>query len=89
MKFVIGLILAFFGLIFVTKTEWFMNNIGAIEFFEEKLSTSGGSRFGYKLLGMFLIFLGVLAMTGLIDGFLGFVLSPLIRTMGGGGIEGL
>ncbi len=56
-----------------------LNNFGRIGFFEDKLATSGGSRFGYKLIGMLAIFIGILIMTGLITGFLTWILSPLLR----------
>lgn len=65
-----GLVLVGLGVIFVLKTEWFMQNIGPIDFFEEKLASSGGSRLGYKLVGLLLIFIGFLMMTGMIGGFM-------------------
>lgn len=65
-----GLVLVGIGSVFLLKTEWFMQNIGAIEWFEQKLGSSGGSRLGYKLIGLIIIFIGLLAMTGMLGGFL-------------------
>jgi hypothetical protein len=61
-----GSILIGIGLLFVMKTEWFMQNIGRIEWAEAKL---GDSRLFYKLLGIVIIFFGLMAITGLLGGF--------------------
>jgi hypothetical protein len=79
MSFVIGLILTIAGFFITIKSEAVFGFFGAIQFFEDKLATSGGSRLGYKLIGLLFIFIGVLTMTGLISGFMGFVLSPLLK----------
>lgn len=63
----------------VTKANQFLVFFGRIEFFESRLSASGGSRLGYQLLGLILIFLGILTLTGLINGFMGWILSPLLK----------
>ena len=64
---IIGIILIAIGIIFVWQTEWFVNNFGRIGFFEEKMGY-GYSRFGYKLIGIILIILGVLVVSGLWSG---------------------
>lgn len=78
-NFLIGLVMAVAGAFITIKSEAVFSFFGRIEFFEDKLATSGGSRLGYKLLGLLIFFLGVLTMTGLIGGFLEFVLSPLLK----------
>jgi hypothetical protein len=67
------------GALITIKSEAVFSFFGRIEFFEEKLGTSGGSRLGYKLIGLLIFFLGILTMTGLITGFMEFVLSPLLK----------
>lgn len=67
------------GAFITIKSEKMLEFFGRIEFFENKLGTSGGSRLGYKLVGLLIFFLGILTMTGLIGGFLEFVLSPLLK----------
>jgi len=52
------------GSLIVIKSEWLFNNIGRISFFEEKMGV-GSSRFGYKLIGMIILLLGTLVLTGL------------------------
>lgn len=77
---IIGILLTVAGSFFVIKTEWFLQNFGRIEFFDKKLGSSGGSRLGWKLLGIIFIFIGILMMTGSGGQFWGWLLSPLIKT---------
>lgn len=67
------------GLWLVVKTEWMMSNFGRIAWFEEKLGVEGGSRLGYKLVGLLFIIIGTIVMTGSGPEFLGWVTSPLTR----------
>ena len=67
------------GSAIIYKTEWMIDNFGRNDFFERKLGTSGGSRLGYKLIGIIFVFLGILTVTGLINGFMGWALSPLTK----------
>ena len=76
---IIGLIIMAVGLAPIIKTEYFLETFGRIEFFEIKLGTSGGSRLGYKLIGMGLVFIGVMVATGMIGSFVAWVFSPLTR----------
>ncbi len=79
MSIIIGILLTAIGVTLVIKTEWFLNNFGRISWFEEKFGSSGGSRFGYKLLGLVLIFLGIIAMTGSGNSFMSWLLGPLLK----------
>ncbi len=79
MKFLIGFIMLIVGAFMTAKASKFLAFFGRIEFFETKLGTAGGSRLGYQLIGLGLIFLGILMMTGMINGFLGWILSPLLK----------
>ena len=60
MHFIIGIIILALGFLIVTKSSWLLNNFGRISFFEQHLGTSGGSRLGYKLLGIIILFIGFL-----------------------------
>jgi hypothetical protein len=64
-----GLVAMALGAVIIIKTEWLLNNIGRMDFFESKLSTMGGSRFGYKLLGLIVILVGIAMVTNLVEGF--------------------
>lgn len=79
MRIIIGLIIIAVGVFIAIKTEAILRAFGRIGFFEKYLGTEGGSRLGYKLVGIFLIFIGMLVMTGMISGFLEWILSPLLR----------
>ncbi|MBU0636968.1 MAG: hypothetical protein ABH818_02410 [Patescibacteria group bacterium] len=79
MNILLGIIVITVGTLMVVKSEWLLNNFGRITFFEIHLGSDGGSRLGYKLVGLIVIFIGTLIMTGMINGFLEWVLSPLLR----------
>ncbi len=80
---ILGFFVAGIGVLMVIKSEGIYKTFGSIAFFEKYLGTEGGSRLGWKLIGMLVFFIGVLMFTGLIDGFMNWLLSPLINTMGG------
>lgn len=79
MHIIAGLILLALGFVIVLKSEWLLSNFGRIAFFEAKLGTEGGSRLGYKLIGIVIIFIGILVLTNMISDFALWVLSPLLR----------
>jgi len=79
MNFLLGLAILAAGVFIVIKTEAMLNSFGRIEFFERYLGTEGGSRLGYKLVGLVIIFIGFLIMTGMISGFMEWLLGPLLR----------
>lgn len=79
LKFFLGLSFLAAGVFFNFKTEWMLSNFGGIQFFEEHLGAEGGSRLGYKLTGILIIFIGILLVTGLFDGFMYWLVSPLTR----------
>lgn len=79
MHIIWGSLLIIAGVLIVIKSEGILNAFGRIAFFEKYLGTEGGSRLGYKLVGMLTIFIGMLIMTNMIGGFLTWVLSPILR----------
>jgi hypothetical protein len=79
MKIILGMIMIIIGAYMVIKTENMLNMFGRIGFFEKYLGVEGGSRLGYKIIGMGTIFIGALIMTGLINGFMLWLLDPLLR----------
>lgn len=79
MHILIGLVILIIGAFIVIKSETMMNAFGRIEFFERQLGGEGGSRLGYKLLGLLAIFIGMLIMTNMISGFLEWVLWPILK----------
>ncbi len=67
------------GFLIVAKSEAMLDAFGRIDFFERNLGTSGGSRLGYKLVGIVIIILGMMAVSGLLSGFVAWAVSPLTK----------
>jgi hypothetical protein len=79
MHIIYGLLITTGGVAMIFYSESLLRNIGRIGFFEAHLSSAGGSRLGYKLIGIVLTFIGIILLTGLYDNFMQWLLSPLIR----------
>ncbi len=65
-----GLLIGALGFLIIWKTSWIVETFGRNNWAELKLGSSGGTRTLYKLIGLILMFFGMLMMTGLSDGFL-------------------
>jgi len=81
MNIILGIIGMIIGASITIYSEKLLNAFGSIAFFDKYLGTEGGSRLGYKLIGLLVFFLAMLTATGLIQGFLMWVLSPIISTI--------
>lgn len=79
MNIIYGIIGIAIGALVVIKSESILNAFGRIAFFEKYLGVEGGSRLGYKLIGLAVIFISTLVMTNMIGGFMEWVLSPLLK----------
>jgi hypothetical protein len=77
--FITGLAVMLIGVAIVVKTEAFLSAFGRIGFFERFFGTEGGSRLGYKLIGLAAVFIGFLMVTGLINAFMSWLLGPIMR----------
>lgn len=78
-RLIIGGLGVALGFYMVTKTEWWLNTFGRIHWAEKHLTTSGGSRIMYKIIGIIFILLSFTYITGLWGPFIRWVLSPLLR----------
>ncbi|QQG52264.1 MAG: hypothetical protein HY931_02875 [Candidatus Falkowbacteria bacterium] len=78
-QIILGAIMIAAGAGAVIKTEWIINNFGRMAWFEEKLGSEGGSRLGYKLIGVVVLAIGIIVMTGSGDDFMRWLLSPIIK----------
>jgi len=76
---ILGIVITVAGALMVMKTEWLINNFGRMAWFEEKLGSEGGTRLGYKLIGIVAIIIGIIVMTGSGPEFMNWLLSPLIK----------
>lgn len=79
MRWFLAPLIILFGVLITVKADWVFENFGANAWAEAHLGSSGGSRLLYKLIGIGVIFIGFLYLTGLLQGFLGFIFSPLLR----------
>lgn len=70
MRYFVGIVATLIGVGMILKTEWLIENFGTSAWAEEKMSTSGGSRMLYKLIGLGLIFVGFMLITNMFQSFL-------------------
>ena len=73
---ILGGFLFLMGPMLVIKTEWFLENVGRIEWAEQHLG--GGTRLFFKLLGVVFIFLGLLMIFNLFGTMAFWLLGPLL-----------
>jgi len=73
---IFGVFLFIAGIILIIFTEWFLNNFGRINWAEQKLG--GGTRSFLKILGLILIFVGLLMIFDLFGGIVLWIFSPLM-----------
>lgn len=64
MSYFLALLAIALGCVFIIKTDWFLNNFGRIGWAEQHLGTEGGSRLAYKLIGLAIIVIALMAVTG-------------------------
>ena len=79
MHIIIGIVGMLIGALITIYSEKLLNAFGRIAFFEKYLGTEGGSRLGYKLIGLFVFFISLLILTNLIQGFVLWVLGPILK----------
>jgi len=77
MRILVGILLLAFGAFMTIKSEGFYNTIGPVAWAERYLGLEGGSRLFYKLLGILISMVGVFMITGLLEGILVWIFSPL------------
>jgi fatty acid desaturase len=76
---ILGAVITVAGGFFIIKTEWFLSNFGRLSWFEDKLGSEGGSRLGYKIIGIILLVVGIIMMTGSGGNFFSWLLEPLTK----------
>lgn len=70
MRYIFGIIAILIGFIIIWQSEWMLQNFGRIDWAEIHLGADGGTRLFYKLLGLIIIIIAFLYMSGFIEGLL-------------------
>ena len=65
-----GFIILVFGFMMVWKSWWIVETFGKSSWAEDKLGSSGGTNLLYKLIGIIIMFLGMITIAGLKNDFL-------------------
>ncbi|MCX6740642.1 MAG: hypothetical protein NTZ49_05450 [Candidatus Parcubacteria bacterium] len=73
---IFGGIFFILGPILVAKTDWFVENVGRIEWAEQHLQ--GGTYFFFKLLGIGFVILGLLMIFNLFGPLILWMLGPIL-----------
>lgn len=68
MRYLISILAVALGALIVIKSEKIYNALGPVQWAEQKLGTSGGSRLFYKLIGIGIIFVSFFYMSGILQG---------------------
>ncbi|HLD31119.1 MAG TPA: hypothetical protein VJB41_02915 [Patescibacteria group bacterium] len=76
-QIILGIVGIIVGTMMVAKSEWLLSAFGRVNWAEAHLGTEGGTRIFYKLLGLITIFVSLLIMTGMVEGVLMAIFSPL------------
>jgi hypothetical protein len=68
-QFIVGMLISGVGFVLVWQSDWMMRNFGRVPFAEKYLSTEGGTRLFFKLLGILVMIIGIMHATDLLDPF--------------------
>jgi len=79
-RIIIGILLVVAGFLLIWKTESVVQFTGYSSWAENKLGTMGGTRLLTKLIGLFAIFVGMLAITNMHQGFLESTVGQLLNS---------
>jgi hypothetical protein len=77
-RILIGFVITTLGFFFVWKTDIFYSMLGSVAWAERTFG-GGGTRLFYKLMGVAIIFIGVMIMTNLFD----LIVGGFIRSLFG------
>ena len=78
-RILIGLVVIGLGFIMVYRPRFFIEFMGHQAWLEKIIQVSD-DELAYKILGIIIIFIGALILTGLITNLLGFLLGPILRS---------
>ncbi len=71
MRYLISALVVGIGFLLVWQADWLVNHFGSMEWAEQHLSTEGGTRIFWKILGIIVIIGAFFAMTGVLQSIVG------------------
>ena len=74
MRYLFSFLAIVFGFLIIWKSEWILEQFGRVDWAEVNLS--GGTRFFWKLVGLGIILIAFLTMSGIIEGILTAIFLP-------------
>lgn len=77
MKYIIGIIAIIVGALMVIKSDAMLQAFGRVDWAEQHLGTSGGTRLFYKLLGIIIIIIALMGITGFLGSLILNIFGPL------------
>jgi predicted small integral membrane protein len=77
MRYFFSILFIILGFLLVKYSGKIVQNLGSIQFAEQHLHSVGGSRLFIKLLGIAIILVSFLVVSGLIEPILGGIFSPV------------
>ncbi|NQU83922.1 MAG: hypothetical protein HQ536_04395 [Parcubacteria group bacterium] len=81
LKYIAGTLGMVVGFLMVWKATWLLINFGRVDFAEKYLGTMGGSRLFYKLIGIAILLICFIWVSGTLDDILLAVLGPMFSGM--------
>jgi hypothetical protein len=78
-KYILGIGGMVLGFLLVWKATWFLYNVGSVPFAEKYLGTFGGSHTFYKLLGILIILICFIWVSGSLDDIIMWFFGPIFQ----------
>ena len=82
---IIGMAVTGVGFVIVWKADWMLRNFGVVPFAEKFLSTEGGTRLFYKLIGIIIMIGGMMHATNLLSPLMSWTVRKMFGSYLGGG----
>ena len=67
MRYFFSILFIILGFLLVKYSNWIVNNFGAVSFAEDHLHSMGGTRFFWKALGILIIIVSFLVISGFVE----------------------
>ncbi len=79
LRYIFGIIGLIAGFLLIWKANWIVANFGKVEWAEKHLGAEGGTWLFWKLMGILIIIIALLGMSGTLGDILISVLGPMFK----------